>query len=339
MPQVTRDQVVDTLEHVAKLLEFKGENVFKIRAYSNAARALETYTGDFAAAVAEERLQEIPGIGKAIADKVAELMSTGEIAYFMKLKAEFPPTLFELFELQGLGPKKIRAVWEQLQVTSQAELETACKDGRVAALKGFGKKTSDNVLKAIQDRAQHAGIFRLGDITPGARVLLEEIRDLPEVSQACIAGSYRRSKETVRDLDYIVATREPAAVSEFFVRHPLVSDILVHGPTKSSVRLQNGIQADLRVVTNEQFPFALAYFTGSKEHNIAIRNRALGRGWTLNEYRLAPEPKAKRSSPSRSRKSARRSNCTPRSRSITSRRSCAKIAARSRRRRSTRSRG
>ena len=149
-------------------------------------------------------------------------MRTGEIAYFTKLKAEFPPTLFELFELQGLGPKKIRAAVGEAGVTSLAELEAACKDGRVAALKGFGKKTADNVLKAIQDRAQHAGSFRLGDIAPGARVLLEELRDLPEVSQACIAGSYRRCKEIVRDLDYIVATREPAAVSEFFMQHPLV---------------------------------------------------------------------------------------------------------------------
>lgn len=294
MAEVTKEQVVDTLEAVAKLLEFKGENVFKFRAYSNAARALETYTGDFAKAVAEGQLQEIPGIGKAIAEKVTGMMATGELAYLNELRAEFPPTLFDLFELQGLGPKKIRALWEKLGVTSLEELEKACQDGRVAELAGFGKKTADNILKALQDRAKHAGSFLLGEIAAGAEHLLEELRELPDVTQACIAGSYRRSKEIVRDIDYIVATREPAFVSEFFVKHPTVQDVIAQGPTKSSVRLKNGIQADLRVVTNEQFPFALAYFTGSKEHNIVIRGRALARGWTLNEYRLGPDPKAKK---------------------------------------------
>jgi DNA polymerase (family 10) len=294
MSQVTKETVVDRLEAVAKLLEFKGENVFKTRAYTNAARALETFTGDFQAYVAEQRLEEIPGIGKAIAEKVTEMVNTGEMAYFASLKAEFPEKLFELFTLQGLGPKKIRAVWEKLGVTSLAELESACKDGRIAELAGFGAKTANNLLQAMQDRAKHAGEFRMGDIASGAEHLLDELRDLPEVSQAAIAGSYRRRKEIVRDLDYIVATRAPADVSDYFVRHPMVESVIAHGPTKSSVRLKNGIQADLRVVTNDQFPFALAYFTGSKEHNIAIRNRALARGWTLNEYRLAPEPKAKK---------------------------------------------
>ncbi len=294
MSQVTKEDVVDRLECVAQLLEFKGENVFKVRAYTNAARALETFTGNFHATVAEARLEEIPGIGKAIAEKIGEMVGTGEIEYYTRLKAEFPPTLFELFDLQGLGPKKIRAVWEKLGVTSLAELEAACRDGRIAELPGFGAKTAANVLKAMEDRAKHAGSFRLGDIAAGAELLLAELRELPEVSQAGIAGSYRRRKEIVRDLDYIVATRAPAEVSEYFVKHPLVESVIAHGPTKSSVRLKNGIQADLRVVTNEQFPFALAYFTGSKEHNIAIRNRALSRGWTLNEYRLAPEPKAKK---------------------------------------------
>jgi DNA polymerase (family 10) len=219
---------------------------------------------------------------------------TGELQYYNALKAEFPPGLFEIFELQGLGPKKIHALWEKLGVTSLAELETACKNGKVAALSGFGKKTSDNILKSIQERAKHAGILRFGDVAPGAERLLEELRDLPEVSQAAIAGSYRRRKETVRDLDFIVATRQPEAVSQFFVEHPMVDSVIAHGPTKSSVRLKNGIQADLRVVTNDQYPFALMYFTGSKEHNIAIRGRALAHGWTLNEYRLGPDEKAKR---------------------------------------------
>ena len=290
MPQVSKEQIVDVLEDMARLLELKGENVFKIRAYTNAARALETHTGDLRKTIADGTLTEIPGIGKAIADKITELNETGKLAAFEELRAEFPPGLFEIFELQGLGPKKIKILWEQLGVTSIAQLKAACEEGRLAELAGFGKKTADNILKAIDDRSRHAGAFRLGDISAGAELLLAELKDLPDVSQVSLAGSYRRRKEVVRDLDYIVATRSPDAVSDYFVQHPLVESVIARGPTKSSVRLKSGIQADLRVVTNDQYPFALAYFTGSKEHNIAVRSRALARGWTLNEYRLEPVP-------------------------------------------------
>lgn len=294
MSQVNKDDVVDTLEAIGRLLELKDENIFKIRAYTNAARALETFTGDFARTVGEGTLTEIPGVGKAIADKITEYFATGQLAYFEALKSEFPPGIFEMFELQGLGPKKIRILWEKLGITDLATLEAGCKDGQVAALKGFGKKTADNILAAMESRNKHAGSYRQGDIAGEAETMLEHLRDLPDVLQASLAGSYRRRKEVVRDLDFIVATREPAAVSEFFVKHTMVESVIAHGPTKSSVRLKSGIQADLRVVTNEQYPFALAYFTGSKEHNIAIRNRALARGWTLNEYRLGPDEKSKR---------------------------------------------
>jgi len=294
MPQANKETVIDTLEAIAQMLEMKGENMFKIRAYVNAARALETFTGDFQKAVAESTLIEISGIGKAIAEKVTELVITGEMTFFNNLKAEFPPGIFEMFELQGIGPKKIKILWEDLGITTIAELEKACQDGRIAEKRGFGKKTADNILKSIEDRKKHSGIYRLGEIAPDAERLLQELRELPEVSQVSIAGSYRRRKETVRDIDFIVATKSPEPVSDFFVKHSMVESVIAHGPTKSSVRLKNGIQADLRVVTNEQYPFALVYFTGSKEHNIAIRNRALSHGWTLNEYRLAPDEKAKK---------------------------------------------
>ncbi len=286
MPVPTKDQIADLLESIAQMLELKGENIFKIRAYTNAARAIETYPGDLAVAAAENRLGDIHGIGRAIADKLTELIVTGQLAYYETLKAEFPPGIFELFELQGLGPKKIKAVWEKLNVTSIAELEKACKDGRVAGLSGFGKKTSDNILAAIQSRATHAGRFRLGEIAPDAERMLKELRELPDVLQASVAGSYRRRKEVVGDLDFIVATTAPAEVSEFFVKHEMVESVMANGATKSSVRFKSGIQADLRVVKNTEYPFALNYFTGSKEHNIIMRQRALARGWTLNEYRL-----------------------------------------------------
>ena len=293
MLQKSKEEVIELLESIARLLELKGENVFKIRAYTNAVRTLETFSGDFVALVLEERLGEIGGIGAALEEKITQFATTGSLPYFENLKEEFPPTLFDLFELQGLGPKKIKALWEALDVTTVEALEAACKDGRVAELKGFGAKTAANILKSIEARQQYAGSFRLGDIALEAERLLVELKDLEWTLQASLAGSYRRRKEVIHDLDFLVATRNPEQVSEFFVHHALVADVLAHGATKSSVRLKIGVQADLRVVTPEEFPSALNYFTGSKEHNIALRSRALARGWTLNEYRLGPDEKAR----------------------------------------------
>lgn len=283
---MNKEQVVDTLEAIGRLLEMKDENVFKIRAYTNAARALETWSGDLAKLVAEQRLNEIAGIGKAIAEKITELVTTGQLAYFETLKAEFPAGLFELFELQGLGPKKIKALWEKLGITTLAELQAACSDGRIAELPGFGKKTADNILVSLESRTKHAGRFLFGKIATDAESMLEDLRGHADVIQVSVAGSYRRRKEVVGDLDFIVATNAPADVSDFFIKHSMVESVMVHGATKSSVRLKSGIQADLRVVKNGEYPFALNYFTGSKEHNIVMRQRALARGWTLNEYRL-----------------------------------------------------
>jgi DNA polymerase (family 10) len=286
MPQLSRDEIADIFEHIAQLLELKGEVVFKVRAYQNAARALEGFSGNLAQLASEGRLGEIAGVGKAIAEKIATLLQTGVLPYYEELKAEFPPGIFEIAELQGVGPKKIKAMWDQLGITTLAELEAGCKDGRVAALAGFGKKTSDNILAAIQSRAKHAGRFRLGEIAGDAEQMLADLREHSEVLQAVVAGSYRRRKEIVGDLDFIVATNAPADVSAFFVKHEMVESVMAQGATKSSVRFKSGVQADLRVVKNAEFPFALNYFTGSKEHNIIMRQRALARGWTLNEYRL-----------------------------------------------------
>jgi len=293
VPTLTKDEIADILEAIARLLELKGENPFKIRAYTNAARALETFTGNLPQMAEEGTLDEIEGIGKAIAEKITELLKTGQLAFYEKLRAEFPPSLFELFDLMGLGPKKIKAVWEQLGVTSLAELEAAAKDGRVAGLPGFGEKTAANILKSIEERKKHAGEFRLGDAAEEAEQMLEDLKSLDVVLQCAACGSYRRRKEVIHDLDFLVATKEPAVVSDFFVQHPMVESVIAHGPTKSSVRLKSGIQADLRVVANDQYAFALNYFTGSKEHNVEMRRRALQRGWTLNEYRLGPVENSK----------------------------------------------
>ena len=284
---MNKDEIIGVFENIARLLELKGENPFKIRAYLQASKALETLAEPLEKLIAEERLVAVGGIGKATAEKIATLSTTGRLDYFNDLRDEFPPDILTIFDVQGLGGKKIKVLWDSLKIHSITGLERACKDGRVATLPGFGEKTATNILKAIEHMRSHAGEFRYGDIAALADSLHEDLRTHPDVGQAQIAGSFRRKKEIIRDLDFLVSTKKPEAVMEFFTTHPLVENILAHGATKSSVILKNGIQCDLRAVTAAEFPFALNYFTGSKEHNVRMRSRALSRGWSLNEYRFS----------------------------------------------------
>jgi DNA polymerase (family X) len=284
---MNKDEIADVFENIARLLELKGENPFKVRAYTHAARALETLSEPLETLISEERLTAVDGIGKATGEKIAELSTHGRLDYYNNLREEFPPDILTLFDIQGLGAKKIKVLWDTLKVHSVTNLERACKDGSVAALPGFGEKTASNILKGIEHMRSHAGEFRFGDVAQIAEGLLDDLRGHPDVNLAQIAGSFRRKKEIVRDLDFIVSTKQPEAVMAFFTAHPLVENVLAHGATKSSVILKSGIQCDLRAVTGPEFPFALNYFTGSKEHNVRMRSRALSRGWSLNEYRFS----------------------------------------------------
>ncbi|MDB6133119.1 MAG: histidinol-phosphatase [Verrucomicrobiales bacterium] len=288
MPEATREQLIETLEQIALLLELKGENPFKIRAYRTGADTVRTYPGDIVQLAADNALAGIKGIGEALRSKLHELACTGKLGFFEKLRAEFPETIFELFDLQGLGAKKIAALHSELGVNSISDLQRACESGEASKLAGFGEKTVANLLEAIQSRAQYAESFRADQAAPAVEDILEYLRGHPDTSRAEVAGSFRRGKETVHDLDFLVATKKPEALMEAFVKPPWVQSVIASGPTKTSVRLQNGVQCDLRAVSNAEFPFALAYFTGSKEHNIQMRSRALKHGWTLNEYRFAP---------------------------------------------------
>ena len=265
-----KEQIVEVLETIATLLELQEENPFKIRAYTNAARSIETWGGNLHELAEENRLEEIPGVGKAIAGKISELALTGSSKFYDELRAQFPPGILELFTLPGLGAKKIKALHEKLGIGSVADLEQACADERVAELPGFGKATQEKLAKTIADRAKHVGSFQLGAVAAEAEQLLDDLRQHPDAMRVSIAGSYRRRKEIVRDLDFIVATKAPEAITEFFVRHALVESVIARGATKTSVRLRSGIQADLRVVSSAEYPFALGYFTGSKEHNIVL---------------------------------------------------------------------
>ena len=284
---MNKDQIAAIFENIARLLELKGENPFKIRAYTHAVRALEILSEPVETLVAEERVSSVDGIGKAISEKITELVQTGRLAYYDKLRDEFPPDILTLFDIQGLGGKKIKALWDALRIDSVTKLERACKSGAVAELPGFGEKTAANIIKAIEHMRKHAGEFRFGDIAALAEGLLEDLRGHPDVNLAQIAGSYRRKKEIVRDLDFIVSSRNAESVMTYFTSHPLVESILAQGATKSSVLLKSGIQCDLRVVSGAEYPFALNYFTGSKEHNVRMRSRALSKGWSLNEYRFS----------------------------------------------------
>src|SRR3989440_9443525 len=294
---MNKEESAGILERIATLLELKGENPFKIRAYTNAARAIETFGANVSNFQDEEAGAKIPGIGKSLAQKIKELAETGSLEYFQQLSAEFPAGILELFSLSGLGAKKIKALYDKLGISSIEQLQNACEQGRIAELPGFGETTQQKLCDAIARRAAHAGSFQFGQVAAEAEALRADLAACEAALQVEIAGSYRRRKEIVHDLDLLVATSEPETITKLFVSHPLVESVIAQGPTKSSVRLRSGIQCDLRVVTTAEYPFALAYFTGNKEHNIEMRSRALQRGWTLNEYRLAPvpvEPKAKK---------------------------------------------
>ena len=283
---MTKDQVAEILTEIATLLELKGENPFKSRAYVNAARALEISTAPMEKIFCEDSTERIKGIGDSLHEKICELLKTGKLAYYEELKASIPPGLVAMLAIPGLGPKKIKAINDKLGVETVEQLEKACQDGKVAKLDGFGEKTQANILQGIQFRRQYASKHLLGDALAVAEPILDNLRDHPDVVRCSTAGSLRRFKETIGDIDLLASSRKPAAVIDFFTAQPGILSVSAKGETKASVVLEGGIQADLRVVSDAEFPFALAYFTGSKEHNIVMRQRAIQRGLRLNEYGL-----------------------------------------------------
>ena len=281
-----KDKVGEILVEIGTLLELKGENPFKTRAYANAARTIEGLNEPLAGLVAEKRLGEIKGISEALEQKITELVETGRLKYYEELKASVPSGLIEMLEIPGLGPKKIQALNNKLGTDSVEKLEAACKAGKVAELDGFGEKTQTNILEGIERRRTYASKHLLSDALLAAEPLLEELRAHPEMIRCSVAGSLRRFKEVIGDIDLLASSKKPADVIEFFVSQPGIIKITAKGDTKASVILEGGIQCDLRVVSDAAFPFALAYFTGSKEHNIVMRQRAIQRGLRLNEYGL-----------------------------------------------------
>lgn len=293
-----RNAIADVLREISVLLDLKGENRFKVLAYANAARTLETLQEDLGRLVAENRLGELKGVGVELSKKIAELHATGHLPYHEELKASFPPGLLDCLRIPGLGPKKVKVLWDKLQIDSLGDLKLACDRNAIAGLDGFGEKTQAKILEGIANLDKYRGQFLLAEAEAFARPLLETLRACKAAKRVEPAGSLRRRKEVVRDLDFVVATDKPAAVMEAFLSASGAEKVINRGPTKSTVQLENGMQADVRCVSEAEFPFALAYFTGSKEHNIVMRQRAIERKLKLNEYGLftvakgAEKPKA-----------------------------------------------
>ena len=283
---VDRKQAVKILEEIALLLELKGENPFKIRAYQAAARALSSLEGDFKTLVLSGNISKTKGIGKAIVEKLTELIETDKLEFLEELRTEFPESLRQLLQVGGVGPKKVKLFYEELNITSISELEAACKDGRVAVLPGLGKKTAEKILESIDRAREYQSFFLYHDARKTADDLISGLCKLPEIQRLEIAGSLRRFKEITKDIDIVASTDHPLEVMDRFIHLPDVQTVLSKGKTKSSVVLRNGIQADLRVVSNDIFPYALHHFTGSKEHNVAIRSRAIRLGMKVSEWGL-----------------------------------------------------
>ena len=284
-----KNDIIGVLDLIGTMLEIKGENPFKVRAYFSGSRTLQTLEEDLGTVIEEGRLGNIPGIGKALTEKIETLFTTGELEFLHKLKASVPDGLLELLEVPGLGGKKINALHKKLGIDSIESLTQACNDGRVAELKGFGTKTQDKILSGIENREAYAARHLWWDARRVADRILPGLQGLPEVDRVEAAGSLRRGMETVGDLDFLVASSKPEPIMEWFTQMEGIVEVTAHGDTKSSVRFEGGMQADLRVVPSEQFYFALHHFTGSKDHNVRMRQKALSMGLSLSEWGLRPE--------------------------------------------------
>ncbi|MBT6851830.1 MAG: DNA polymerase/3'-5' exonuclease PolX [Opitutae bacterium] len=284
-----KKDIVEVLERIGTMMEIKGENPFKVRAYFSGARTLQTMEEDLGTVIGEERLGDVPGIGKALTEKIETLFATGELEFYDNLLASVPPGLLDLLDIPGLGGKKIKALYEQLDVDSIESLTQVCNEGKVAELKGFGEKTQEKILSGIKNREIYAARHLWWKARKVADRILPGLEDLPQVERVEAAGSLRRGMETVGDLDFLVASSDPGPVMDWFTSMEGIAEVTAHGDTKSSVRFEDGMQADLRVVPSEQFFFALHHFTGSKDHNVRMRQKALSLGLSLSEWGLRPE--------------------------------------------------
>lgn len=290
-----KSEVAGVLEEIAVLLELQGENPFRANSYARAGRTIAQVEGNLADIVAAGTLKDIPGIGATLCEKITLLVTTGKLPFYDDLKAKTPPGWLQMLRLPGMGPKKVKLLSDQLGIDDLIKLKEACDKGTIAKLKGFGAKTQANILEGLAFLDQMGNRVRLDQAMMIAESIVAELKKVPGIKRMELCGSVRRRKETIRDIDILVSAEDAAPVMDAFVKLPNVQKVVGHGPTKSSVTMAGVdhhtsrvlINADLRVVSDTQFPFALNYFTGSKEHNIRLRQRAIDYGYKLNEYDLA----------------------------------------------------
>lgn len=288
MKHVTNEEIAKILYEIGGYLEIKNV-AFKPRAYEKAAYSVENLEEEISEIYKKgglKAIENIPGVGVSIAEKIGELLKTGRLGYYEKLKKYFPVKIGELTAIEGVGPKIVYKLYKKLKVRNISDLEKAAKAHKIAGTEGFGQKTEDKILKSIEFLKKSGGRFLLGSILPQVKAIENRLKNLKEVNRVAIAGSVRRMQETIGDLDILVTSGKPEAVMNFFIKMPEVSHVYSKGGTKTMVRLKNGMDADLRVVPDKSFGAALQYFTGDKRHNITLRALAEKGGYKLNEYGL-----------------------------------------------------
>jgi len=281
-------QIADMFDTVADLLQLKGEIIHRILAYRRAAEAIRELPRDLSTIAAEGKLTEIDHVGKIIAEKITEMLTTGELRFYAELAAEIPPGLVQVLRVNGIGPKKAMLFYTTLGVTTIPELEAAARAGKLRSLAGMGEKSEKKIIESIEALANRSNRTRVDVALNAAERILKPLLALPGALRGDIAGSLRRGRSTIGDIDLLIASNDGARIMEAFVTAPDVSRILGNGETKSSVELANGLQCDLRIVPPEHYGTALSYFTGSKEHNTKLREIALDRGLSLNEWSFTP---------------------------------------------------
>jgi DNA polymerase (family X) len=288
---VDNREIADIFEKITEMLQVKGESVHRYLAYQRAAETIRDLPRDLSAIAAEGDLTDLPAIGKTLAEKIHEMLETGKLEFYERLKAEIPAGVLDIMRINGVGPKKAKLFWDELDITSVDELKTAAEAGKLAELKGMGKKSEQKILDGIAALARQTGRTRLGTALPAAEDILNLLMDLPGVVEGAVAGSIRRGRPTIGDVDLLVAVDDmdaSPAIMQAFVDMQQVIRVLGQGPTKSSVELLNGLQVDLRVLVKEKWGTALNYFTGSQAHNIRMRQLALDKRLSLNEHAFSP---------------------------------------------------
>lgn len=276
--------VARIFEDVADMLQIKGENIHRVLAYRNAAQVIAELPRDLNAIYADGLLTEIQGIGETLASKIEEMLTTGKLDFYERLSKQVPPSLLAVLRINGVGPKKARLFWEQLGITTIEALEKAARAGELRELPGMGAKSEQKIIEGIEALARQSDRLPLGVALPIAQEILKDLLMLPEALQGDVAGSLRRYRPTIGDIDLLIMSENAEPIMERFVKRPDAARILGHGPTKSSIELHNGRQVDVRVLPPERYGTGLAYFTGSQAHNIRMRELALGKGLTLNEH-------------------------------------------------------